>query len=148
VPHAEKARRLGIFDTVIASDEQTNLKGIETLAAIRDHYPEDFVYAGDCKADLPIWAQARGAVLAGTSSNVSSQVRNLTSVEREFVRDATVRAEWMHALRMHQWAKNLLLFVPLLTGFSFFDIEKVFSVLPTFTAFSFAASATYLVIDL
>jgi 4-hydroxybenzoate polyprenyltransferase len=51
-------------------------------------------------------------------------------------------------LRVHQWIKNLLLFVPLLTAFSFMEINKLFSMGLAFLAFSLAASATYIVNDL
>lgn len=55
---------------------------------------------------------------------------------------------WLRALRLHQWLKNLLLFVPLLTSFSLMNPDKLLSVLLAFLAFSLAASATYVVNDL
>ena len=55
---------------------------------------------------------------------------------------------WSKALRVHQWAKNLLLFVPLLTSFGFFDPARLRAALLAFAAFSLAASSTYLVNDL
>ena len=55
---------------------------------------------------------------------------------------------WLRALRLHQWLKNLLLFVPLLTSFSLMNPDRLRSVLLAFLAFSLAASATYLVNDL
>jgi 4-hydroxybenzoate polyprenyltransferase len=45
---------------------------------------------------------------------------------------------------VHQWLKNLLLFVPLLTAFSFQDIDNLLSAVLAFLAFSLAASATYM----
>jgi 4-hydroxybenzoate polyprenyltransferase len=44
--------------------------------------------------------------------------------------------------------KNLLLFVPLLTAFSFFDVGKLVTTVIAFFAFSFAASASYVLNDL
>jgi 4-hydroxybenzoate polyprenyltransferase len=55
---------------------------------------------------------------------------------------------WAKALRVHQWLKNMLVFVPLLTAFSFSDWSAVVTALLAFFAFSFAASATYIVNDL
>lgn len=57
-------------------------------------------------------------------------------------------AVWLRALRVHQWMKNLLLFVPMLTAFSFLEIGKLATMMVAFLAFSFAASATYMVNDL
>ena len=54
---------------------------------------------------------------------------------------------WVQALRVHQWLKNLLLFVPLLTAFSFVDVDNLLTVGLAFLAFSLAASATYIVND-
>jgi 4-hydroxybenzoate polyprenyltransferase/phosphoserine phosphatase len=141
------ARRLGLFDDVLASDEHINLKGKTKLAAIQAHYPHGFVYAGDSRADLPIWAQAKGAILAGAAANVSAKVRSTGHVEREFLAAPAGGIVWMRALRLHQCAKNLLLFVPVLTGFAF-EPSRVISALMAFLAFSLVASATYLINDL
>ncbi|RAG12947.1 4-hydroxybenzoate polyprenyltransferase, partial [Burkholderia multivorans] len=80
---------------------------------------------GDSKADLSVWAGAKGAVLAGASRDVAANVRGSVPVEREFADARASLATWFGALRVHQWLKNLLLFVPLLTAFAFFDIDKV-----------------------
>jgi 4-hydroxybenzoate polyprenyltransferase len=55
---------------------------------------------------------------------------------------------WVRQLRVHQWAKNILLFVPLLTSFGFGDATRVVHVALAFLAFSLAASATYVFNDL
>src|SRR5205823_6790570 len=57
-------------------------------------------------------------------------------------------ASWSRTLRVHQWVKNLLIFVPILTSFSFSEREKVFLTTFAFFSFSFAASATYIANDL
>lgn len=142
------AARLPIFDAVLASSEQTNLKGAAKLAAIRQHYPHGFVYAGDCGADLPIWREAQGAILVGTPARLGALVRRSGVVEREFARTPSGLKTWLKALRVHQWAKNLLLLVPVLTGFAFFEPGWFGTVALAFLAFSLAASATYLVNDL
>jgi 4-hydroxybenzoate polyprenyltransferase len=55
---------------------------------------------------------------------------------------------WVRQLRVHQWAKNILLFVPLLTSFAFADLARVAHSALAFAAFSLAASATYVFNDL
>ena len=142
------AEHLGLFDSVLASDEVRNLKGRVKLEAIRETVGERFVYAGDSAADLPIWKAAEAAILVGTSPRVSKAARRITPIEREFPRINPGGIVWLRALRIHQWLKNLLLFVPLLTAFSFFDGSKVTTMIVAFFAFSLAASATYVVNDL
>ena len=55
---------------------------------------------------------------------------------------------WLELIRPHHWAKNLLLFVPVLTSFSIFDSHSVVMTLVAFLAFCFAASSGYVLNDL
>jgi 4-hydroxybenzoate polyprenyltransferase len=141
------AGHLGLFDRVLATDETRNLKGANKLAAIREEVGTEFAYAGDSAADLPVWEGAQAAVLVGASNAVARTVRARHPVEREFAQPAPGLAVWRKALRMHQWAKNLLLFVPLLTAFSFLPGDLARMAL-AFLCFSLAASATYIANDL
>ncbi|KWK70226.1 UbiA family prenyltransferase [Burkholderia ubonensis] len=150
--HRSIAERVGehldLFDEVIATDGETNLKGEAKLESIRKHVGERFVYAGDSKADLPVWAAAQGAILAGAAPAVTATIRDTVRVEREFSNECVNVATWCKALRVHQWLKNLLLFVPLLTAFAFFDADKIGTLVVAFLALSLGASATYIVNDL
>ena len=144
----EVARHLDIFSVVIATRAENNLKGRAKLQAIQDNVGEAFVYAGDCSADLPIWMQAKAAILVGVAHRTAAQVRREVPIEREYPKQAGGLSVWLRALRVHQWIKNLLLFVPLLTTFEFTHIDKLASMVLAFVAFSLAASATYVVNDL
>lgn len=139
---------LGLFDLVIATRDETNLKGETKLVGIREQVGNDFVYAGDSKADLPVWAGAKGAILAGVAPGIAADVRSRIPVEREFSNPRANVTTWCKALRVHQWLKNLLLFVPLLTAFAFFDTDKVATLALAFLAMSLGASATYIANDL
>ncbi len=55
---------------------------------------------------------------------------------------------WVRALRVYQWVKNTLIFVPLLTSFHFTQLHDVLQTIAAFFAFSMVASANYLVNDL
>jgi 4-hydroxybenzoate polyprenyltransferase len=142
------AAHLDLFDTVLASSENLNLKGTAKLTAIQQTVGQKFVYAGDSKADLPIWQAAEAAILVNTSANVATTVRKNTPIELELPPTKTDIKVWLRALRVHQWFKNLLLFVPLLTAFSSQEIDKLLMVMLAFIAFSLAASATYMGNDL
>ncbi len=139
---------LGLFDDVIATEGAVNAKGAAKLDAIRSKVGEDFVYAGDSSADIPIWQAAKGAILVGASVGVAETIRRAVPIEREFAGSPGGLGVWVRALRVHQWLKNLLLFVPLLTAFSFLDMAKVVAMTVAFFSFSFAASATYVMNDL
>jgi 4-hydroxybenzoate polyprenyltransferase/phosphoserine phosphatase len=141
------AGHLGLFDRVLATDGSRNLKGRNKLAAIRAEVGPAFAYAGDSVADLPVWEGAQAAVLVGASNAVARTVRAKHAVEKEFPNPAVGLGTWRKALRMHQWAKNLLLFVPLLTAFSFLPTDLATMAL-AFLCFSIAASSTYIANDL
>jgi 4-hydroxybenzoate polyprenyltransferase/phosphoserine phosphatase len=142
------SEHLGLFDEVLATDGVHNLKGRAKLEAIQERVGRAFVYAGDSRADLPIWQAAQGAVLVGVSASLANIVRQGTRIEREFPRERVGPAVWLRALRIHQWLKNLLLFVPLFTSFAFVQMDKLGATAVAFLAFSLAASATYVANDL
>lgn len=139
---------LPMFDQLLCTDGDQNLKGEAKLQAIQQQVGTDFVYAGDSSVDLPIWRAARAAVLVGVSPAVAWKAKSSTTIEREFFNEAPGLKVWSKALRIHQWIKNLLLFVPLLTAFSFSELGNVVECMLAFIAFSIAASATYIVNDL
>ena len=144
----EVARHLDLFDDVLATDDGHNLKGEAKLDAIRATVGPAFAYAGDSRADLPVWLAAQAAVLVGVSASVAAAVRARVPIEREFAAEAVGLRGWLRALRLHQWLKNLLVFVPLLTAFAFADAGVLADALAAFLAFSLTASATYVVNDL
>ncbi len=55
---------------------------------------------------------------------------------------------WVQALRLHQWLKNVLIFVPLITAHLFLDQTKVATAIVAFLCFSLCASSVYLLNDL
>ena len=139
---------LGLFDEVLATQDGRNLKGEAKLEAIRGKLGGDFVYAGDSAADRAIWKAAKAAVLVGVPPGMADSIRKEVPVELELAADEGGLVAWLRAFRVHQWLKNLLLFVPLLTAFSFFDVWKLVTTVIAFFAFSFAASASYVFNDL
>ena len=143
------AKHLGLFDQVLASDRHTNLKGNAKLDAIRREVGEQFSYAGDSAADLPIWRAATTAIVVDCPASLARSVSNAATIEQTF--DGKSKREqlmgWVSLLRLHQWLKNLLLFVPLMTSFQFLNVSKVIALVQGFFAFSLVASATYVAND-
>ena len=143
------ALHLGLFESVIASDAKHNLKGHAKLAAIRQRVGAQFIYAGDSRADLPIWQASQGAILVDAAAPIARRLMaDGIAIVHEFKRPPLRFDDWRHALRLHQWLKNSLIFVPLLTAFAFTDLHAVALVIAASLAFSLAASATYIGNDL
>jgi 4-hydroxybenzoate polyprenyltransferase len=139
---------LGLFDDIIATDLNRNLKGTAKLQAIQERLGNEFVYAGDSRADIPIWRAASAAILVGVPNALAQSVGERVPIERNFSSEPVGIVDWLRAFRVHQWVKNLLLFVPLLTAFSFSGASILVTMVWVFLAFSLAASATYIANDL
>jgi 4-hydroxybenzoate polyprenyltransferase/phosphoserine phosphatase len=145
----EVAAHLDVFDDVLASDGTSNLSSHRKAAALVSKYGErGFDYAGNSQADLPVWARARRAVVVAAPAGVAHAARHQTEVEREFHRDSGGMLHWFKALRLHQWLKNLLLFLPLLGAHQLLNLPLLSDALLAFVSFGLCASSVYVLNDL
>lgn len=146
---ASIAEHLGIFDQIIASDGQTNLAGRRKAEALVERFgAAGFDYAGNSSADLAVWEQARRVIVVDAPTDVARRARALGEVEREFRGGAAGVRTWLGMLRVHQWLKNLLLFVPLAAAHQFGDHASWVALSLAFLSFSLCASTVYIVNDL
>lgn len=148
--HAEQvARPLGIFSGVLATDHDNNLAGKRKLEAILAHAQgRDFEYAADARRDVAVWSRARGAVVVSASRRVLEAVRRVTTVTRVFEAPAAGWRTYAQMLRVHHWAKNLLLFVPLLTAHQWTNPHALTNLALAFASFCLCASGVYVLNDL
>jgi hypothetical protein len=79
------AARLRIFDRVIASDGSFNLKGPAKAQALTQLFPGGFIYAGDSKADLPVWQRSRAIVVVNARKSVAEAARSLGLTTLELI---------------------------------------------------------------
>ena len=147
---AEKiAAHLGIFDGVLASDGNTNLTGSNKLASLRARFDgEDFDYIGNARPDLPLLEHAGSAMLANPHGSLRALIKSRNiPIHRHFEDRSSRRKALLKAIRLHQWAKNVLIFVPLLLAHSL-TLPLILQAILAFFCFSLCASATYIVNDL
>ncbi|HLG98164.1 MAG TPA: UbiA family prenyltransferase [Bryobacteraceae bacterium] len=142
------AAHLGIFDEVIASDGARNLKGAAKLEVIEQRFATGFDYAGDSIADNVIWNHARKAIAVEAPHDVVQELARTGKLERTFASESNRWTVWRRALRLHQWSKNFLILVPVITSHRVLDATALFRSLQMFLGFGFCASALYLVNDL
>jgi phosphoserine phosphatase len=143
------AKHLGLFDTVIASDARTNLKGKAKLYRIAEvQQGKPFSYAGNSAEDRPLWHAAAECIFVNAPAHLVAEANGLNKIEKTFLRTERPVRELFRALRPHQWSKNALVFVPLLTSHSYFNVDSVLASLSAFVAFCLCASALYLLNDL
>ncbi len=142
------AEHLGIFDLVIASDKENNLKGKNKLSSIiRLAKEEGFFYAGDSKADRCIWQQAAGNIFVNAPKKDVKAAQTQNKIEKVIISRSPLLA-FFREMRIHQYAKNFLIFVPLLTSHQYFDQTSVLLSLLAFFCFSLCASGVYFLNDL
>ncbi|MBI2823578.1 MAG: UbiA family prenyltransferase [Planctomycetia bacterium] len=146
------ARELGLFDDVLSSDGETNLKGHAKLAAIdawcAANECSSFSYVGDSKADLPIWRRASGVHVVAPGRRLTRALSTFCTATHTF---GDERRRWravLRAVRPHQWLKNLLVFVPIVCAHGFTLLGSILAAVLAFIAFSFCASAVYVLNDL
>ena len=143
------ANHLSIFSTVEASNGETNLTNVNKANRLVERFGAGgFDYAGNDKDDITVWEQARQAIVVGNVpaarryANKNNALRFIDEFNQSRLKI------WMKAIRIHQWLKNSLLFVPAILGSKFFEIESAVNLGLAFLAFSFCASAVYLLNDL
>ncbi len=143
------ANHLGIFDVVLASDDTNNLTGLQKQAVLEEKFGrKGYDYVGNSRVDLPVWRGANKTLV------VAKPGRFLNSVEAEFNPVKSFELETLNfrsfckAIRVHQWLKNLLIFVPLLLEHRVADLQALQSLVLCFFCLSLFASATYLINDL
>ncbi|HOX52388.1 MAG TPA: UbiA family prenyltransferase [Fibrobacteria bacterium] len=141
------AERFGFFDEVLATDgDDGNFVGSrkrDMLVGL--HGAGGYDYVGDSLTDLPVWESAAEAYAVGSVARKGLRagdkaVQALAPVEKP-------PRKWK-VIRPHQWVKNFLLFLPLLSAHRLFETSSIFLAMLGFAAFSCAASLVYVVNDL
>jgi 4-hydroxybenzoate polyprenyltransferase/phosphoserine phosphatase len=147
---AEQVRdHLGIFDEVLASDESSNLSGARKAEKLSSRFGAgQYEYVADHSVDLPVWSSAAAAVTANASRSVVRRVAALGKPHKDLPLMQQSLRSWARALRLHQWSKNLLLFIPLITGHALFVWSALSAAVLAFLCFGLCASAMYIINDL
>jgi 4-hydroxybenzoate polyprenyltransferase len=142
------AAHLGIFAGVLASDGSVNLTGRNKLAAFQQRFPQGFCYIGNARPDVALLTHCVQPMVANPHRGLSAGLRSANIVPVRDFRDATSPAmAWVRAIRLHQWAKNVLIFLPVLLA-HVRAAGPIVSAFLAFLSFGLAASATYIVNDL
>jgi 4-hydroxybenzoate polyprenyltransferase/phosphoserine phosphatase len=143
------ALHLPLFDEVIATEANRNLSAQVKRDVLTQTFGKGgFDYAGNSRDDLPVWRAARQAYVVNAHPSIerrACEFGNVTAVMRS--RKPAVR-DWIKALRLHQWLKNLLIFVPLLAAHRYTELPLVIDAMLAFLCFGMCASSVYVLNDL
>jgi len=139
---------LGIFDEVFGT-ENINLSSTNKQEALARRFGEHgYEYVGNSSADITVWKTASAIHIANPEYGVLAAARKIGSIETVFESRPPYFRTLFKALRIHQWTKNLLLFVPLLASHRILETQLLFSGVLAFIAFGLCASSVYLLNDL
>jgi 4-hydroxybenzoate polyprenyltransferase/phosphoserine phosphatase len=142
------AEHLGVFDDVLGT-EHFNLSSGRKLNELLQRYGErGYEYVGNSSADLVVWRSASSIHVANPEGGVLAAARKIGRVEMLFDDRQSNFRMWVKTLRIHQWAKNLLIFVPLLASHRIFETQLLLNGMLAFMAFGLCASSVYVLNDL
>ena len=145
---ARVQEHLQLFDEVIASDGSLNLKGSSKAQLLEKKFgKQQFDYVGDSHADFAVWRGARRAVVVSDSKRFVAAINSIVPVETVFPKTTGRFRLLLKACRPHQWAKNVLVFVPILTSHRLTDSHVLLQGALAFFSFGFIASSVYLLND-
>lgn len=140
---------LGLFDGVLASTPDTNLKGRNKLSAIQNYSDgHAFTYAGNALADRPIWTAADACIFVNAPSADIKTAKDKGKSHTSFTDQSHSFFQFIKGMRPHQYAKNMLIFVPLITAHQYFNIEMLAATFIAFLCFCLCASGVYFLNDL
>lgn len=140
---------LQLFDRVFATTDGHNLSAENKRDCLLAAFGVGgFDYAGNAADDLSVWAVARSAIVVNAPESVRKKAQALGNLSSIVDSPASTWRTWFKALRLHQWLKNLLIFVPLLAAHQINNLSLWLEGLLAFLIFGLCASSVYLLNDL
>jgi 4-hydroxybenzoate polyprenyltransferase/phosphoserine phosphatase len=142
------AAHLGIFDQTLGSDGVHNLKARAKAERLNQLFGRgQYSYAGNSRADVAVWKDAGEVILVNAPRSVDAEMTRAGAVAHRFGKRSGKLKLLVRAMRVYQWVKNVLVFIPLMLA-HVFQIEVIAAAVSMFFAFSLTASAIYIVNDL
>jgi 4-hydroxybenzoate polyprenyltransferase/phosphoserine phosphatase len=142
---------LGIFAGVLATDQATsgvNLAGENKLVAMRAKFGNAFSYIGNARPDIELLAACQSPMTANPDSALLAGMKSKGTVPAANFEDRSpALRSWLKAIRLHQWAKNTLIFVPPLLAHRW-SAGAFTGAGIACLSFGLCASATYIINDL
>ena len=144
------ADHLGIFDGVFASSlGSENLTGRHKAEFLVNQFGErGFDYVGNDTVDLAVWQKSHKAIVVCSDEGLFNKAK-AQSLEAEWIKTKPLTLNvLLKTIRIHQWVKNSLIAVPLLTSHQALHVDLVLLCVMGFLSFSLAASSVYVLNDL
>ena len=143
------AEHLQLFDLVLATNSERNLTANTKRDELIEHFGEfGFDYVGNSHDDISVWSAARYAYVVDPEHGVLRKAQALGNVKQTIHSNNSTLKSCISAIRVHQWMKNCLIFVPLLAAHQLMNSILVWKGLLAFILFGLCASSVYILNDL
>lgn len=140
---------LGLFDLVLGTNEKINLKSHNKTKKLNELFGEKgYDYIGDSLADINVWKSADKAYLVAKTNYSKNKILDKVQVEKIIFEYDNFAPFIIKEIRVYQWIKNILLFIPLLLAHKFIDSKSLLDLLIAFFSFNFIASSVYILNDM
>ena len=145
----EAAEHFGLFEEAWGTKDQINNTGEEKLRSILAHSEgRPFDYAGNELKDTPLWEKSQTPIVVGASARFLKSLRTRFPKMLSFDERKPTSSILLRAMRIHQWAKNVLLALPLLCAHRFADFAAWTALVTAFFSWCAMASSIYILNDL
>ncbi|HVZ96512.1 MAG TPA: UbiA family prenyltransferase [Chitinophagaceae bacterium] len=145
---ADKVAEVHPLFSKVYGTEEINLKGVNKANLLLEEFGQSkFDYIGNSVADIPVFICARYSYIVRPSRALKRKARKIAGVKYIWNSSQSVW-DFIKAIRVYQWLKNLLIFIPVITSHQFFSAAILSKTLAAFFAFSFIASAGYIFNDI
>jgi 4-hydroxybenzoate polyprenyltransferase/phosphoserine phosphatase len=147
---AEKiAAHLAIFDEVVATSGDVNMAAENKRDCLNKKFgSKQYSYFGNSSDDYAVWDNSKDVHIVNAAAKVLTKSLSLYDVKTVVEREMSFVKTFIKAIRVHQWMKNALIFVPLLASHQITDPAMLINGVIAFVAFSFCASSVYLLNDM
>lgn len=143
------ADHLQLFDQVLATQGTLNLSSHRKRDLLVEHFGEGgYDYIGNSLDDIAVWEHADKAYVVNPERGVKKRAMARGNVEQVIQSNTAGPKDWIKALRLHQWMKNVLICLPLLTAHELTNLTMLWQAFLAFLFFGLCASSVYLLNDL
>ena len=143
------AKYVGLFDEVFSTDDQKNLTGSHKAHYLNQRFGKGgYDYLGNHSVDLKLWRHSHTAIVVSNSARLIAQAEKVCRHVEVLAAPKATFKTYLKGIRVHQWVKNALIFVPLFSAHKMQDMDAVVMCLLGFLAYSLAASSVYVLNDL
>ena len=121
---------LNIFDEVFCSSAISNNSAKKKALFLKDKFGENnYIYAGNSFDDIRVWENAAKKIVVNPSSALKTKLKNANPQYIFFPSEKKILFSFLKPLRIHQWAKNLLIFFPLIAAHQLYNLDNILMLL-------------------